>query len=291
MKHSRLWFVTYFICAWTTLHGQPGIPASQRELNGYLLGEDAKPLSGGFDSLIREQKYSDGWIDRVYSLDTTKSAYMVFGFSDSSDDCMSIQITGKTGTAMHPFLGLRLGDPRDRVNEILGPPSQVQHLHAPHLEFLQYANRNYSIELDSLGNLWSIRILGYVGFPDTPSDSLPNLETVFQTLQSNDPESILDALAPDVECIVGDSVYTFGGSALDVIEDQSSRLSQLLYSGQSSLASLNGSAVRAAILVPESVKNNKLTPMFKFPEPSPVKEIVFVVHAGKWRIWEAHLSR
>jgi hypothetical protein len=192
---------------------------------------------------------------------------------------------------MRPFLGLKLGDPREKVNQVLGLPTRVQHLQGPYLEFLQYAHRNYSVELDSLGYLWSIRILGYNGFPAVPTDSLPNLQDIFQSLQSNDPETILDALAPDFECIVGDSIYAFAGSAFDVIEDQSSRMSQLLYSGQSSLASLNESMIRNAILDPESVKNNKLTPMFKFPETSPLKDIVFVVHAGRWRIWEAHLSR
>jgi hypothetical protein len=291
MKRFCLLGLMFFVCVTSTLLGQLRFPPSQRELNGFLLGEDAKPISGGFDSLLKEQKYSDGWIDRVYSLDTTQTAYMVFGFSDSSDDCLSIQITGKAGTEMHPFLGLRLGDRREKVYEILGPPSQVQHLPTPYLEFLHYSHRNYSVELDSLGSLWSIRIFGYDGLPEVPSDSLPNIETVFQNIQSKDPDLILEALAPDAELILRDSIFSFEGSALDVIKDQSSRFSQLLYSGQSSLASLGRSSISAASLDPESVKNNKLTPMYKFPEPSPVKDIVFVVHAGKWRIWEAHLSR
>jgi len=263
-------------------------PPSQRELNGYLLGEDAKPISAGFDSLIKEQKYSDGWTDCAYSLDSSQSAFMVFGFADSSDDCLSIQITGKAGTEMHPFLGLRLGDARSKVYGILGPPSQERHLQGHHLEFLQYAERNYSVELDSLGNLWSIRILGYDGFPANAPDSLPNLETLFQPLRSNDPELMLEALAPDVELIVNDSVFTIEGSALDLVEDQSSRFSQLLYKGPSSMASIDDSLIERAVLDPESVKKDTQTPMFKFPSDSPVNDVVCVVHAGKWRIWEAH---
>lgn len=288
MKRSSWQLVVCFLFACSILQAQTQFPPSQRELNGYLLGEDAKPLSEGFDSLIREQKYSDGWIDRVYSLDTSRSAFMVFGFSDSSDDCLSIQITGKAGTTMYPFLGLRLGDTREKVNDIFGPPTQVQHLPASHLEFLQYRRRNYTVELDSLGLLWSIRILGYRGFPDNPTDSLPTLETVFQSLRSSDPEVILEALAPDAELIVGDSVYTFAGSAFDVVNDRSSRFAQLLYSGASSLASLDQSFIRAATLDPASLSVN--VPKFEFPPNSPVEDMVFVVHAGKWRIWEARLA-
>jgi len=291
MKHPWMYVALLLICEFpVTTFGQIQFPPSQRELNGYLLGEDAKPLSEGFDSLIKEQKYGDGWIDRVYSLDTTQSAFMVFGFSDSSDDCLSIQITGKAGTTMHPFLGLRLGDSREKVNEILGPPTQVQHLPASHLEFFQYRHRNYTVELDSLGELWSIRILGYKGFPDAPTDSVPNLQNIFQSLRSSDPEVILEALAPDVEVITGDSVFSFEGSALDVIGDPASRLSQFLYSGKSSLASLDAGVINAATLDPASVRDNKQTPTFKFPEDSPVKDIIFVIHAGRWRIWETHLS-
>jgi len=290
MKRFCFFLFACFSCATGNLLGQMEFPPSQRELNGYLLAEDAKPISEGFDSLIKEQKYNDGWIDRAYSLDTAQSAYMVFGFSDSSDDCLSIQITGKAGTAMHPFLGLRLGDSRARVNEVLGPPSQVRHLRNSRMEFLQYTNRNYSVELDSLGNLWSIRILGYDGFPNAPSDSLPNLETILPALQSGDPDIILEALAPDVELIVGDSVFTFAGSPLEVVEDPNSRLSQLLYSGKTCLASLDETLIQSAKLDSLSIQNNRLVPMFKFPASSPVKDIVFDVHAGKWRIWEAHLA-
>lgn len=290
MKHSRMSCLACLVCVTSILFGQQQFPPSQRALNGYLLGEDAKPISEGFDSLIKEQRYSDGWIDRAYSLDTAHSAFMVFGFPDSTDDCFSIQLSGEAGTPMHPFLGLHLGDSRERVYEILGKPSNVQHLQTSGLEFFLYARRNYSVELDSLGNLWSIRILGYRGFPDSPADRLPNLETVFQSLRSSDPEVVLETLAPDAELLVRDSVYTFAGSALDVVTDPSSRYSQLLYSGQTSLASLNQTFVQAATLDSASLIANPQVPKFEFPPNSPVEDMVFVVHAGKWRIWEARLA-
>lgn len=283
-------FICLFICS-ATLHGQAQNPPSQRELNGFLLGQDERAIANGFDTLIKEQKYNDGWIDKAYSLDSTRSAYMVFGFPDSTDDCYSIQISGNPGTEMHLFLGLRLGDSREKVNAILGTPSKVQHLPRPYLEFLQYAGRNYSVELDSLGDLWSIRILGYDGYPTTPADSLPNIVDIFSSLKSKDPSRILDVLAPDVELNDGDSQLTFSGAAAAEIADSTSPMSQLLYTGLSSLATMSESTIRAAKVDPQSIVSNKTVPMFRFPRPSPVDDVVFVVHAGKWRIWEAHLSR
>lgn len=287
----RLSFFLLLVCCTSALVSQSKFPPSQRALNGFLLGEDAKPIAEGFDSLLKEQKYNDGWTDRVFLLDTAGTAFMVFGFADSSDDCMSIQVTGRAGTVMHPFLGLRLGDSREKIYKSLGVPSQVRHLPGKGMEFFQYNDRNYSVELDSLGNLWSIRILGYEGFADAPADSLPDIESIFGTLRSNDPEVVMEALAPDVEVIANDTVYSFVGSALDVIGDQASRLSQLLYSGPTSLASLNQSQIRAAALDTESVGNNRQTPRFTFPGGSPITDLVFVAHAGKWRIWEIRFSR
>ena len=290
MKIVSLFIVLVSLFSYS-LFGQSNFPPSQRALNGFLLGEDAKPVAEGFDSLLKEQKYSDNWTDRVYALDTTGSAYMVFGFADSSDDCQSIQITGSAGTPMHPFLGLTLGDSREKVLEALGSPSQIRHLQARGMQFLQYSNRNYSVELDSLDRLCSIRITGYEGFRNNPPDSLPNLESMFQALRSNNPDLILETLAPDVEVVANDTVFSFVGSPLDVISDPSTTLSQFLYSEDLSLASVNQSQIRAAILDPESVKKNNQMPRFSFPGGSPVKDVVFVVHAGKWRMWEIHFSR
>lgn len=291
LRRRLLHPLSFFISFLAVVECQAQNPPSQRGLNGYLLGQDNKALAGGFSILVKEQKYSDGWTDRVYSLDTTRDAFMVFGFSDSSDDCYSIQISGGAGTPMRPFLGLRLGDPREKVMNALGTPSRVQHLQQPALEFLQYARRNYSVELDSLGNLWSVRILGYRGFPDIPADSLPNLLQIFEALRSNDPEKILDVLAPDVQLNDGDSQLTFTGAATAEIEDPNSWMSLLLYSGKSSLATVSDSLVRAATLDLKSFESNRQAPMFRFPEPSPVRDAVFVAHAGKWRIWEAHIAR
>ncbi len=286
---SRLFFLLSFLSFPASAQSQ--FPPSQRELNGFLLGEDAAPIGAGFDTLLKEQKYGDGWTDRVYPLDSTGTSFMVFGFADSSDDCMSVQITGKPETPMHPFLGLRLGDAKEKVYRTLGVPSQVRHVQRRAMTFCQYEDRNYSVQLDSLGRLWSVRILDYEGFPGLPPDSLPDLAGTFQALQSGDPEVILDALAPDVELVAHDTAYSFMGSPLDVVSNQATRFSQLLYAGPSCLAALGQAYVRAATLDPQSSDDAAHVLRYTFPVDAPVKDIVFVIHAGKWRIWDAHFSR
>ncbi len=281
----------FLILISSTAIAQPKFPPSQRGLNGFLLGEDATPIAAGFDTLLKEQKYGDGWTDRVYPLDSAATSFMVFGFADSSDDCMSIQISGRPETAMHPFLGLRLGDPKEKVYGTLGSPTEIRHMQYRSRLFLHYDDRNYSLELDSLGRLWSIRILGYEGFADMPPDSLPDLTAMFGALRSSDPEIILEALAPDVEIVANDTAYSFMGSPLDVVSNQATRFSQLLYAGLSSLASLEGSQIHAALLDPQSSDDAGHVLRYTFPPNAAVKDVVFVIHAGKWRIWEVRFSR
>jgi hypothetical protein len=290
MKRASRFFLLLSLLSPAVL-AQSKFPPSQRGLNGFLLGEDAAPIAAGFDTLLKDQRYNDGWTDRVYSLDSAGTSYMVFGFSDSSDDCMSIQITGKSKTPMHPFLGLRLGDAREKVIATLGTPSQIRHLQRHAMSFLHYDNRNYSVELDSIGRLWSIRILGYEGFAGVPPDSVPDLSTTFAALRSGDPDMILEALAPDVELIANDTAYSFMGAPLDVVSNRATRFSQLLYAGPSSLAALDESQIRAAVLDPQSSDDAAHVLRYIFPDNSPVKDVVFVVHAGEWRIWDARFSR
>ena len=126
-KNLRTTLFVLSVIVSSILHGQIQNPPSQRELNGFLIGQDADAIAGGFSTQPKEQKYDDGWIDRVYALDSLNTSFMVFGYPDSLHDCLSIQITGRMGTEMRPFLGLKLGDPREKIIASLGPPSKVQH--------------------------------------------------------------------------------------------------------------------------------------------------------------------
>src|SRR2546422_3227557 len=135
---------------------------SQRELNGFLIGQHKDAIAGSFARLMHADTTTDGWIDRVYLVDGLHHAYMAFKFPhDRIDFTISVQIAGDSGTPMLPFLGLRLGDHCEVLVARLGRPSQIDHEADLNLDLYQYAHRNYSVEVDAQGRVSSIQIFAY----------------------------------------------------------------------------------------------------------------------------------
>ncbi|MGA9119073.1 MAG: hypothetical protein WB699_06870 [Bacteroidota bacterium] len=265
---------------------------SQRELNGFLLGQTHSAITSSFDKLLQKQTSDDGWTEYAYSIDTSFAAYMAFGFADSGGKCLSIQITGKPGTRMRPFLGLVLGDSKEKVLHKLGGEAGTVHEPDLNLDHLTYAKRNYSVELDSLGRLFSIRLVGYEGIPEHPSSPVDDLGSVAQTLRSRNVDAILDLLAPDVEVSTGDSIVTFEGGARAELSNSTSPISRFLYEADSSILLLLAEPTsEKAELKLRLYEDRTSGYVYTFPSESKLKEIVFIPDTGKWRIWEIRLSR
>jgi hypothetical protein len=270
------------------LHGQ--VAESQRELNGYLLGQHSSVLASTFGEPFREITREDGWTDRAYVLDYDRGVYMVFGFSpDRPEYMVAIQITGGSGIDMYPFLGLTLGDDSSVVRDGLGQPSDVAHSPELNLDVWTFDGRNYSVEFDSTGRLYSIRIVGFEGFPEVEG-SLTPVGPLAQALRSEDIDQLLDLLAPDVEIYKDDSVHMFNRAARTELLDPNSEVSRLLYSGPGSLRevlpeTLSDADYEMNLRIFER-QPEAFYSVCKFPDAIPVEELVFQKQAGRWRVWE-----
>ncbi len=144
---------------------------SQRELNGVLIGQYKDAIAASFAKIIQVDTTTDGWIYRTYALDRSHRAYMSFKFPhDRPDYTASVQIAGDSGTPMIPFLGLVLGDRRESLLIHLGQPKHITHERDLNLDLYDYDDRNYSVEVDSLGRVSSIQILGDDGFAKSPAN-------------------------------------------------------------------------------------------------------------------------
>jgi len=265
---------------------------SQRELNGFLLGQSQRAIDASFGTLLAQQRTDDGWTERIYSLDSSYHAFMSFGFPDSTGECLSIQIAGAPGTPMSPFAGLMLGDPRSEVLHLLGSTPAVEHEQDGNLDLLTYPNRNYSVELDSLGRLFSIRLVGYDGFPKRPSTPVDNLTAVGRTLRSHSIDSLIGIISPEFEVSIGDTVLTFGHGARIDLSDSGSRISRFLYNGDSSLLNLLASTpAQNAELKLRLFERHRTGYVYVFPSNSKLREIVFVADSGKWRIYEISVTK
>jgi hypothetical protein len=271
------------------LHAQH--PPSQRELNGFLLGQHEEVLANQFGQPVQQQDFPDGWAYRAYVIDSTHHAYMVFKFSDfRSDYIYSIQIAGDSGTSMYPFVDLRLGDSRAKVTQILGEPSRIEEVPDMGLDALFFENRNYSVELSADGKLFSIQIMGYDGFPD----SLPLLQSpplLGQQLRARDIDRLVEVMAPDMAILVADSITRFSNSARVDLADPTSAVSRLLYSTPGSLGNLLADSAIVggsdlALRVYEHPLPETSYMVWSFGDDSPLQEIVYQGFAGQWRIWE-----
>src|SRR5205809_7003960 len=95
--------------------GQTRVP-SQRELNGFLLGQHKDAIAASFAKVLQIDTTSDGWINRSYLLDRPHRAYMSFKFSHGRlDYATSVQVAGDSGTPMVPFVGIVLGSSRQAL--------------------------------------------------------------------------------------------------------------------------------------------------------------------------------
>ncbi len=260
-------------------------PPSQMELNGFLLGQHRQSLDSALGTPYRVDTQPDGWTDRVYIVDRPHHAYMAFKFTAQRRAyAVSVQIAGRPGAAMRPFLGLRLGSSRADIIARFGPPSNVTPEPDLHLELLEYPGRNYSFEVDSTGALTSIQIFGYEGLPAAPPKDGPDpLERIRIALSLRSADSLMSQIAPDVEFYRGSQVETFRRAPRAELEDSTSWIWRDLFVGSEAITAAvrsrpSDSAVR--------LQENGVTGLVYKYDAGPVQELFFAWVPGGYRLWE-----
>ncbi len=262
---------------------------SQRELNGFVIGQHRDVLEGAFGDPYNERKTDDGWVYRTYLLRDEPPAYMTFKFpSDDLDHFISVQIAGDRSTPMMPFAGVSLGAPAADVRRTIGRPSEKRRLADPPVEVWEYENRNYSFEIEAGKGLVSIQIFGYEGFGEPPGWPLPMpWNDVRSRLRSTDAARLVATFAPDAEVYQGTEVFRFDNSVRNVLSDSTSRFRRGL---ALVVAALQHELAREPAEVNMRVSlGSPVRSVFKFPVGAPVEEIVLTPHAGEWRVWEIKL--
>jgi len=262
---------------------------SQRELNGYLIGQHASAIAPGFEKVIQVDTTSDGWVYRSYLLDREHHAYMSFKFPhDRPDYTISVQVAGDSGTPMRPFLGIHLGDHPDTLAAHVGKPTRIEHEQNDlNLDLYTYDNRNYSFEVDSLHRVSSIEIFGDEGFPEAPTDTVPSLDSLARGLAAGG-EAALEYLAPDVEVYRGGQTIQFHRGALENVTTDTTAMFKALFQGPQAVATLlNNAAVRRAATGAIRLWGEPPAGwVWKFPNTSALQEVVLKVIMGRWRVWE-----
>ncbi len=281
--------------------GQPA--PSQRELNGFLLGQYKPILTKHFGKPYRVQFTDDRWEQRIYILSRRLNAYMVFEFAPAAPDTIyAIQISGEKGTHMLPFYGVKIGDTREAVIRRFGVPSDTTPLADIGGELLSYRDRNYSFEINEYGILTSIRIMGYTGFPIASDTTIATqqflgsggnveLGRLALALSSGNIDTVIGFLMPDVEVYAGtNALAKFTRPARQELLDKTSAIHKRLFGSSGSLkhALQHETSPRSIVL---RIRDDGIAyPVVSYPKGRYLQEVVFRFHAGRWRVWEIRLK-
>ena len=285
-----------------TAVAQSTSPPSQLELNGIFLGQFKQVPERLFGRPLRTEKFEDGWTYRAYALNKDTGVYMAFKFSkDFPEEIYSLQIAGPpddleatVGESAPPFVGIRLGDSREKLLSVFGKPSKIEPESDWPVELWSYDGRNYSFEVNKQGRLSSIQIMGYDGFPGEPKDFPTDLTELKKCLSSaaairlEDHSSgcLADWIAPGIEIeVAGRSIYVKRPLRTELSDPNSEVMKKLVGKSGSLVSILENEK-------PEQDPKMRLSTVqsfgavTEFPKSKTLKEIVFHFISGKWRLWE-----
>lgn len=264
----------------------PQTAPSQVLLNGFLIGQAATDISDAFPKLFQADTTEDGWVYRTYILDRATHSYMSFKFPTGSEFTTSVQIAGAPGTPMIAFSGVRLGSSEAEILEAFGPPSEKRRLPDWPATAWDYDDRNYSFEVDTLGQLSSIQVFGYQGLVSPPDSSLPDLKSLSKVLAAKDPDALLPLLAGDFEGRWHHQPLHFKGAARSALADSTTDIFSALYGPEPSLLALLTGPPVLTRAIREVRLGDVRTVRYRPAEPADYPSIVFVALPGGWRIWE-----
>jgi len=251
------------------------------DLNGFRLQQFVKVPEASLGPSFKTMEWNELVLD-AYALGP--DAYMVVGHTKKyPNNIATLQLTGETSAAL-PFKGLVLGDSKSKVIQVLGSPDRVEEIAEPKVTKLAYTGRNYTVELDDQGRLYSIQIFATADLM-TKADGIGTEWSDFKAsvLSKNFP-AVASMLRPDVE------IYK-SGETLSI----NTRFSDFLKSPDKSfVAALIGDrdSVLEEIARTEPVQELRLIlnfgvgTVYKFPTGKVLKEIVFFPFNGRYRVYE-----
>lgn len=250
------------------------------ELNGWRLQQYIRAVDAQLGKPFKV--VDDGrehW--RAYRLDD--EAYMVFLVHDDWPSYIqSIQLTGVT-RKMLPFRGLMLGDPVAKVVASLGEPVRKVDIAQPKVVRYDYPDRNYSVEIDAGGRLYSIllntrEVLANVA---DAQDPWPSFEAA---IRARDFAALSGMLRPDVEISRDGEVLAVERRYSDFAQRPDPAFVDALFGERGSVrAALQDHAPEGQVRISE---HQGIGMVYKFPEDSALQEIVFFPYAQRFRAYE-----
>lgn len=252
------------------------------DLNGFRLWQFSSAaeavLGRPFQTIEREHA--------TFQAHAAGDAYMIFEYRKKQRHNMaSIQITGRRAE-MIPFFGLKLGDDASAVVAALGEPDTRKQVDEPSVVQLSYEGRNYSVELDEHGKLYSIRIqVTQEIMGETSGDSVASAWSDFESaVLSGDLGRVRNRLRPDVEIYRDGKVLNIGSAYADDLQRRDAPLvSALIGEERSVRTELTKTTPEPMLRLSESLGVGHV---FKFHQSDTLQEVVLFPYGGLYRVYE-----
>jgi hypothetical protein len=260
----------------------------ETELAGFVLGQYRKTVHSELGTPIERRITDEGWLYEFHAIKPDTSVYALFKYPHwDTTRIYSIQLNGEAYEEMQPFKGIKLGEQKQKVHQIFGNSSRTEMVEDPPLVVEYYDHKNYSFDIDKNYNtLFGIQIYGRI-LEQKPSAPLPSLHSFKNAVLSKNVDSLICNIAPDVEFYHSDRVITYKVGARKEFSNRNSELVKHLIGETESIWYVF--EVEKAVEVPEQRvynKENEVTTVYKFPTSKVLNEIVFIPHAGKWKVYE-----
>jgi hypothetical protein len=259
------------------------------ELYGFKLGQYRETAQNQLGEPFQSEKYDDGFEYEVFLLKPDTSLYIVFEYAAGRTDIIwSIQVAGSDSTVETGFKNAKLGINKDQVEKYFGTPETVEEI-GEYGHKWAYGKSNFSVEVNTKGQLSSIKILDNSSelFPGAPDLSkIPAFEKIQKTLNSSNNADILSLLSGDIAVIINDTAYFFKRSfATEQSSDYSKLISRIRYISKD-LSNVNTKKHG------EYEENMRLTlgeapsHIIKIKKGHMINEIVLKYYGGKYLIYE-----
>jgi hypothetical protein len=262
------------------------------ELAGFVLGQYRRTVHMELGAPIERRITDEGWLYEFHKIKSDTSVYALFKYPKwDTTRIYSIQLNGNEFEEMHPFRGLKLGAKKEIVHQVFGNSSRTEMVDDPPLVIEYYDHKNYSFDIDKTENtLFGIQIYGRI-LEQKPRVPEPSLEPFKNAVISKNADSLIKHVAPDVELYKEGKVITYKFGARKEFRERQSELVKNLIGETGSLYYVF--QTEKAADVPEKRvynKDNEITTVYKFPTSKILDEIVFLPHAGHWKVYEVRFK-
>jgi hypothetical protein len=255
----------------------------QTDLNGFRLWQY---VSGAEEYFGKPFKTVDRGESTLRAYRAGQHSYMVFETSDKKEIkeyVESLQISGYPAK-MVPFQGLTLGDPKAKVDKVLGSPSETKKSQDGHYTINYYDPANYSIEFDEQNRLYSIKLWAYKRLFNTEHVDFASWNRFRKAVLAKDVPAILALFRPDAEIYINGKTLSPHGRVTDFFQHpDKAYINALIGKTRSVRAAFRESEPSGEMRITENIGVGQV---FKFYKGTIVAEIVLFPYNGNYRIYE-----